>query len=214
MCFGPIPSFAASAALAGLGYATFRATSDKRKYFFALLPIIFAAHQFDEGLLWLALRGDGPKGTINSLSLFYLLIALVLFPVYCPTSVYFVEQNRSRRLFLLPFILWGSLVSTFLFIPLIRSEFSARIRESCIYYEVNILGHDVAVVLAYFFATVVPMLICSERSVKLVGLAAALSCSAAAIWYYESFLSVWCFAAATISTFIYELLAKPNLVKN
>jgi hypothetical protein len=211
MCFGPIPSFAASAALAGLGYATFRATNNKRTYLFAFLPLIFAAHQFDEGLLWLALRQDVPQLTINSLALYYLSIALVLFPVYCPTSVYFTEKDNFRRYFLLPFVLWGALVSTYLFIPLLRNEFSATIRESCIYYEVNISHHEVLVVVAYVFATVVPMLLSTERAVKLVGLAAAISCSAAAFWYYENFLSVWCFAAAIISTLIYELLAKPTL---
>ncbi|MFA6920729.1 MAG: hypothetical protein WC216_02715 [Gallionella sp.] len=57
MCFSPHASFAAAAVLTLIGVVTLGKPRVKGEWLLAALPLIFAAQQLTEGILWLILRG-------------------------------------------------------------------------------------------------------------------------------------------------------------
>ncbi|MGL4543652.1 MAG: DUF6629 family protein, partial [Polymorphobacter sp.] len=57
MCFSATASFVASGVIGTVGVATLRHVREPRTLLFALLPMLFAAHQFTEGWVWLGLEG-------------------------------------------------------------------------------------------------------------------------------------------------------------
>jgi hypothetical protein len=64
--------------------------------------LLLGAHQFIEALVWLWLQGHVPRG-VGHLALWaYLLIALVVLPVFVPLAVIALEPTRQRKLLMTP----------------------------------------------------------------------------------------------------------------
>ena len=101
MCFSASASFAASGALAASGYAISRLPKKECEKTLSFIPLIFAAHQFIEGVLWLNHAGLCPdqykEGAIYS----YTFIAYALWPVYIPFAIYKLESDKVRRAIIL-----------------------------------------------------------------------------------------------------------------
>ncbi|MFC2034393.1 DUF6629 family protein, partial [Chloroflexota bacterium] len=88
MCFSATASFIASGALIASGVATARISKPKFAVPLSMFPIVFAIHQFIEGLLWLNHRGF-LSDNYRFLAVYtYLMIAYVFWPIFVPLSVY------------------------------------------------------------------------------------------------------------------------------
>ena len=57
MCFSATANFVGSGVLVTAGFATLTRVKHRRELLFASLPVLFAAHQFIEGFIWLGLDG-------------------------------------------------------------------------------------------------------------------------------------------------------------
>ena len=55
MCFSATTNFVGSAALGPTGVITLTKVKERREQQFAVLPTLFAVHQFIEGFVWLGL---------------------------------------------------------------------------------------------------------------------------------------------------------------
>ena len=60
MCFSAEASFASGAVIGIVGVTTLRLVERPRDLLLASLPLLFAAHQLEEGCVWLALEGKAP----------------------------------------------------------------------------------------------------------------------------------------------------------
>lgn len=107
MCFSATASFTSSAAVAVVGVATLARTQHKNEWLFAAVPLLFAWHQFNEGMIWLGLTGDLAFGNLPGWGLVYMLYAQGLFPLLIPLSVWLIEPNRRHGRWILPFLLLG-----------------------------------------------------------------------------------------------------------
>ncbi len=93
MCFSATANFVGSGVLGGLGVATLLQVKHRRELMFASLPILFAAHQFTEGFVWLGLDGIlSPRATHDAGALF-MLYAQGLLPALIPLSEISVKEN-------------------------------------------------------------------------------------------------------------------------
>ena len=100
-------------ALLPVAALSLREVRQPRELPFALLPTIFAVHQFIEAAVWAGQDGRLPPGTTHLAVIGYLLIALPLLPTYVPLAVLLLEP-RGARLRVSPFVLLGAVVSAYL----------------------------------------------------------------------------------------------------
>lgn len=202
MCFTAGASFTAGAVLTAAGGATLTQVRARRELMFALFPLIFAVHQINEGLLWLALTGRLPALWQNPLTLGFLLVAFGLWPVYSPLSVLLLEPRKERRRIICVFLLLGISLSLFLVGYLLTGHFGAIIVNCSIYYH-TFLPYKKGLSLMYVAAVFCPYLFCSHRMVAAIGLVNILFCGLAYAYYLHAFVSVWCFFASALSVMIY-----------
>uniref|UniRef100_UPI0030EE6851 DUF6629 family protein n=4 Tax=Pseudomonadota TaxID=1224 RepID=UPI0030EE6851 len=91
MCFSATASFTAAGVLATVGVATLRHVREPRALLFACVPLLFSAHQFSEGMVWLALEGRlGPYALDHAVFLFTL-YAIGILPLLMPVAVLLME---------------------------------------------------------------------------------------------------------------------------
>ena len=201
MCFSATASFVTAGITGAAGIAALSRARTPREWPLAAVPLIFAAQQSVEGLLWLQLpvAPDGPSSTF--LTYLFLLFAEVLWPIYAPVACLLIEPNRRRRLTMAACLIVGLAVSAHYLVSIFTHSHTARI-----------IGHHVAYVTeaevsylmgtAYLLATGGVIVLSSHRA--MVALAAVVIAGAYVSYtlYWESFVSVWCFFAAIASVII------------
>jgi hypothetical protein len=219
MCFSATASFAASAALLPAGAYCVCTAARKNGAFLALavVPFVFAAQQFTEGLVWRGLENDDAV-LIETASAFYLFFAMAFWPFWIPFSFVFAE-SRAKVRWLFVAMTAVSLAWTLLYLPIAidphRWVVTSLVGHSIRYDAAALPGIAVMprpVWLAgYAVLVTVPVIVGQGRSmpgrgskaVNLIG--AALLVGSFAITYFlfwQVFTSVWCFFAALLSTFL------------
>ena len=199
MCFSAEVSFAASAVIAVTALPGLRRAKFSGEWLLALMPVLFSAQQFIEGLIWLKV-GQGQDTYL--LSTAYLVFANALWPLLCClTALQMEEQNGKRRLLMaaMPFCI---LMSGYLGYITFAYEYRADSCYSCggvlLYYaDIRVaswMGY------AYFALTCLPLIISSVRTVRLFGLLITAG-FALTLYSHEMRIvaSVWCFFAACCS---------------
>src|SRR5687768_7354448 len=101
MCFSTTASFVTAALTGAIGIVCVSRISRLRQLPLAIAPILFAIQQGIEGILWLSLSGDLDRSVSLPLTILFLLIAEVFWPVYAPFAVLMTEPSRLRRLLML-----------------------------------------------------------------------------------------------------------------
>jgi hypothetical protein len=204
MCFSAAGSFALSGVLTLLGATSMARNSSKPHRMFAAIPLLFAAQQAAEGMVWVTLDGGHPLLNRLGISAF-LGIALVVWPVWVPLAFRLLEGEPRRRRALGLLLCAGGLVASATFLLIVRFPPFAQIRGHSINYEYA--GSDDApkrllYLLAYVIPTVVPFFVSTLRMARLLGVVLVFSLVAATIVQRDALTSVWCFFAALLSGLI------------
>lgn len=200
MCFSANASFAASGVLALVGAASLRETKTARGRMYAAIPFIFAIQQLIEGFQWLA---DKPGQWSLGLAYVFLLIAVVLWPIYIPVSVYLVEPKPDRKQRLGLFIMLGAVISTYSLINLFINPIAVTGLACChIEYALN-MPFQTAIGASYAVATCGSMLFSSQTWIKAMGAAALVALIVTYLIAFAATVSVWCFFAALLSMLVF-----------
>lgn len=208
MCFSPTVSFAASAALASAGITSFKKTDTHKETLFACVPLIFAAQQFIEGLLWLSLLSGTNEALRYLTTQAYTVFIGIIWPVFIPLSIWVLEPEPTRKRMILPIIALGTSIGIYTLNLLYNYGVQASLIDSCCVIYENSLKQGEAERLTYLFATCAAYFLCSYRSVRLIGMANLAGFVIAYYFYEINFASIWCFFAALISTMIYVYLER------
>lgn len=201
MCFSAGASFIAAGVTGAIGIAALTRVSQPRELPLAGAPILFAAQQSVEGMLWLDLAPASDGSFSATLTFVFLLFAQVLWPIYAPITVLLVETNRRRRLLMLGCLAAGVSVAAYLLWWILARSHVALILDGHIAYVVR-SEHSAVVSVAYLAATTLPLMLSSRRSIVALGMIVLLGCVIAYAFYWEAFVSVWCFFAAAASVTI------------
>ena len=113
MCFSAEASFIAGSllSLGGLsGIVRVVRKKALRLLPYALIPMIFALHQFTEGGLWIALKAHHQEW-VETLSWIFVLIAYCLWPLLVPISITIMEPQKIRKKILIGFSVVGVIAS-------------------------------------------------------------------------------------------------------
>lgn len=201
MCFSPEASFTTAAVTGVIGVLALSRARSLREAPLAATPLLFAAQQSLEGLLWLAAPQAQGGPVSGGLVLAYLIFAKAFWPLFAPAAVMLVEPDAGRRRAMTPWLATGAGVSAYLAWGLASQPYSAQVIEGHMVYRAA-QGNPVLVALGYLTATTVPLLLSSHRTIRALGVAVSVGCVAAYGFYWAAFLSVWCFFAAAASAVI------------
>ncbi|WP_232068871.1 DUF6629 family protein [Mycobacterium mantenii] len=109
-------------ALVPVAAATLREVKHWREVPFALLPAVFAAHQFIEAAVWP--NGVVSPGMAQLTVRAYVFIALPLLPALAPWAI-LLPEPRGARLRVAPFAVLGTVVSAYLAVVVLTEPVTA-----------------------------------------------------------------------------------------
>jgi len=212
MCFSATASFAAGGFLLGLGAVTLKTARHAREMPFAAIPFLFAVQQLTEGVIWWTFSHQLPL--INSISTHvYSFFSHVLWPVYVPMAVLFIEPPGWRRRALMAVAATGASVGAYLLYVLVAFPVVSQPVGQHIEYVSPHFFAALTMTL-YLTATTASLLLSAHVRVRIFGTLSALAFAAAYVFYARWFISVWCFFAALLSVLVYFHFAALRLKGN
>ena len=152
-------------------------------------------------MLWLNLP-LAPDGSMSmALTLLYLFFAEAFWPLYAPIAVWLIEPSEPRRHLMLVCLGVGAGVGAYLLWWILGHPHPATILDYHIVYgsgyrQPGIVGFG------YLVATGLPLMLSSQRTVVVLGAIVFAGLVVAYAFYWEAFISVWCFFAAAASVAI------------
>jgi hypothetical protein len=201
MCFSASASFITASLTGAIGLVSLTRVNLPRQVPLAAVPLFFAAQQGIEGLLWLSLPSASGGTIATDLTFAFLLFAQVFWPVHAPFTVWLIEPGDGRRRLMLLCLAIGVGVSAYLLRWLLTWSHHATILDNHIVYVTEGRYSD-SLGLGYLVATSVPLMLSSRRTLLALGAIVLLSSVVAHLFYWEAFVSVWCFFAAAASLVI------------
>ena len=165
------------------------------------MPLLFAAQQTIEGLLWLTLPNPADARIAHGLTDGFLFFALVFWPVFAPFSTYAIEDDPKRRTAIGVCLLAGAAAAIYLAAIVFGGGHGASIESGHIVYRLD-QNPETAFGPLYLLATGVAPTLSSHRAVTLLGFIVVAGSLVAWFAYWEAFVSVWCFFAAGASAAI------------
>ncbi len=209
MCFSATASFIAGTSLSVFGVATIQRAETKSEIPFATIPLLFGVQQLIEGVLWLTFSHEAPL-LQQIMTYLYSGFSHVLWPIYVPLAMGFMEAVPWRRKTIFAFEAVGCAVGLFLLYLIVTHPVVAEVVGHHIVYA-SIHFFDRPVMMLYVAATCFSCFFSSHGFVRLFGCLAFLSFVAAYLVDMMALFSVWCFFAAILSFLIYFHLSFRNL---
>ena len=126
MCFSAAASFVAGTSLSAIGVTTLRRAETKTEVPFAAIPLLFGIQQLTEGVIWLTFRHDAPP-LKQSMTYVYSGFCHVLWPLYVPFAMSFMETARWRTRAFSAFQAAGLLVGLYLLCSIVTRPIVAEL---------------------------------------------------------------------------------------
>lgn len=207
MCFSATASFSAGIVLTAAGIATVKKVQHKKELLFASIPLLFAAQQFTEGLLWLSLTNARYTFIIKPATYLFLLFAQVIWPLLVPVSMLLLSENEKQKKILSLLTAIGFTVSGYLLYCLYLFPIAANILGHHIRYQLDFPAELAFVIGIYYFAvTVFPPLFLKSLKMKWLSLIILGSYIFTRFFFAAYFISLWCFFAAIISIVVWAII--------
>ena len=207
MCFSSEASFVGGVVISAIGVATIREIHKPSQLVFASIPLFFGIQQIVEGCLWVTLPNADYLNIQKVLTIFYLILAQVLWPAIIPVSVLLMEENQKKRRLLRIFLAMGITLSLYYSMCLLLFTVTPEINGYHILYTTtfpDLLAIPAFVV--YLVATITPLFISGIKRTHLMAVLMFFSCLITGIFFTQYLISVWCFFAALISAVIFWIL--------
>ena len=201
MCFSATANFVGSAILGTVGVVTLMKVKHRRELLFAMLPILFAIHQFIEGFVWLGLDGILSPMVAHDMGAAFMLYAQGLLPFLLPLSVLLFEPDVRSRRRMLPFVVLGGATTLYILWALTAYPLQLYVRANSIVY-INQATNNTAVAVFYVIATCGSLFFSKIRMMVVFGAAnLAILLIVMEVKRY-AFTSLWCAYAAVASAII------------
>lgn len=180
--------------------ATLKKAQRKVEVPFAMIPLLFGVQQIIEGMLWLSFRFDAPLLKVITTYAFTL-FSHVLWPIFVPFAIGFLETVAWRKKVILAFQTTGIVVSLYLLYFIVRYPVISEVAEHIVYVSPHF--NKVPVMVLYLAATCVGAFFSSHPIINIFGILALLLFLVAYWIHAVAFFSIWCFFAAILSAVIY-----------
>lgn len=210
MCFSATSSFIAAGVIGSIGIATLRQVREPRALLFAAVPMLFAVHQFTEGLVWLGLDGRIGALALDHVAFLFTLYAQAILPMLMPAAVALMEPRGWRRRAIFGLTGIGMVVGAWDAYGLIALPTHVLIDQHSIAYR-NAMTGNFGISCLYVLATCGALLLSTHRVVRAYGVLNVIVLTIAEIVRAYAFASVWCFYAAIMSVVIYWQFRRLNI---
>jgi hypothetical protein len=210
MCYSATASFIASGVIGTIGVATLRQVREPRALLFAAVPILFAVHQFSEGLVWLGLEGRIGRIGLDHISFLFTLYAQGILPLLMPLAVALMEPPGRRRQAIIALTCVGGIACVWDIYGLIFLPSQCYVEQNSIAYR-NPMTGNLWISLLYILATCGALLLSTHRVVRWYGVFNVIALTITQIVKEYAFASVWCFYAALMSIMIYWQFNRRNI---
>ncbi|AMK17644.1 DUF6629 family protein [Sphingobium herbicidovorans] len=210
ICYSASASFVASGVIGSIGVATLSHVREPRALLFAAVPLLFAAHQFTEGFVWLGLDGRIGPVALDHVTFLFMFYAQGVLPFLMPLAVLLMEPPGQRRSAIMALTVLGALVCAWMIYGLIFFESTCSVEQYSIAYR-NPLTGNFGVSLLYILATCGALVLSTHRVVRWYGVLNIIGLTIAQLVKEFAFASVWCFYAATLSMVIYWQFRRRNI---
>ncbi|PKP04567.1 MAG: hypothetical protein CVU11_04080 [Bacteroidetes bacterium HGW-Bacteroidetes-6] len=207
MCFSATASFGAGAVLSIMGLASIKKAQTPVQIPFASIPFLFAVQQFSEGFLWLSLT-DPSFASLREFSTYaFLFFAQIVWPFWVPFAVLKMEPIAKRKKVERILLVAGSLVSVYFIWCIFTFPVNGVIADYHIFYTFGYPPQITPWVSGvYAIATIGATMVSSIKKMWVFGLLVLLSYIVTLIFYFDFFVSVWCFFAAILTVLIFEIM--------
>jgi hypothetical protein len=190
-----------SGVLGAVGVVTLTKVKHRRELLFAILPTLFAVHQFIEGFVWLGLDGVFSPTVAHDMGAAFMLYAQGLLPFLLPLSVLLFEPTAQRRRRMLPFLVLGGATTLYILWALTAYPLQLYVKGNSIVY-MNQATNNTAVALLYVIATCGSLFFSKIKMMVMFGAAnLAILLIVMEVKRY-AFTSLWCAYAAVASVII------------
>lgn len=217
MCFSAQASFITAGILSTIGILAITKSKFKKITAIASTPLFFAIQQVFEGIIWVTINSGNSISLLHKFAVYgFVFFASTFWPTAIPISLYFIEQNKTRKKLLIGTSILGILFSIGYLICWFFMGVKAEVINHHIAYKFinpknkpNIFYFLESIGLAiYLIATAGSMFISSINYMWILGILVIISLIISQIFYYLAFGSIWCFFAAIISLLIYFIVDK------
>ncbi len=180
-----------------------------------MFPFAFGLQQGLEGLVWLGIRDDNAS-SVSLASRGYLFFSHLFWLAWVPFSTAMIEPNAARRKMLAALTGVGFLFGLSVFLPAFLIDGWLRVEpiNGSLEYGTSLIYEGIIdrTWLRLFYAALVvgALLISSDVRIRVFGALVAGSLIVTYIFYAYSFISVWCFFAAILSTYLVVLIRQDS----
>ena len=199
MCFSPTGDLIAGTVVVALGVDACRNLKGRTENLsIATFPLLLGAHQIDEAFVWWGLQGRVSAQVGHVAMWIYLLIALVVLPIFVPVVLGVFEPSPRLRWRYLPFAALGTFVSGVMLETMLAQSPSVALGSHHLAYSIG-LQHGVFFVGLYIVATCGPMLTSGRGLLIVFGCVNLAAVIPLALLCASGFTSLWCLYAALVS---------------
>lgn len=196
MCFSPQADVVTGVVVGAIGIDSFRHLRGRNDHLLlATLPLLLGGHQLVEAFIWWGIEGRVPH-TVGRVALWiYLLVALVVLPIFVPVAVIALEPTTRRRWQLAPFVLLGTGVAVVLLTAMLRAPIDVSAHSYHLEYSSSV-SHGGFVVICYVVAACGALLFSGYRHIEIFGFANVVVIALLAWVTLDGLPSLWCGYAA------------------
>jgi hypothetical protein len=213
MCFSATASFTVAAVLLPVGLYSIKVARDldNRWMPFAICPMAFSIQQAIEGVLWLGIN-SGDEAIITVASRGFLFFSHFFWMAWIPFSIYWLGGELWRRKLLLLLTGVGALFGLSVFLPsvFITDWLSVELVRNSLEYKTVLIYDNIAnrTVLRVFYALLIlsALFLSLDWRIRISGSLIGTSLIVTYLLFPHAIISIWCFFAAILSTFIMGIL--------
>ena len=201
MCFSATASFTVAAVLTAVGAVALAGSDRRSTHMLAAIPLLFAAQQGAEGVVWLTLA-DEHQGLLHRASTdLFLGFALAVWPTWFPLAALVRETNAGRRRLLRLLVGLGVVVSAVGAGAIVLQQPRAVVLAHNIHYDFGapVGPLQLSYLGLYALPIVAPFMISTMPLAPAVGVALLVGLITTLVVKLSALTSVWCFFAAISS---------------
>ena len=209
MCFSATASFGASAILFGIGLISMKNSENRAQKFLASIPLLLSTQQIFEGVLWLSISNPAYFEWVKPSTYGFLLFAQVIWPIFIPMAILFLEKEPKRKKALWYFLAAGILQALLMGYGLLFFPAESTILNSHIRYDMDFpAANNWYGGAFYILATGFSPFVSSIKRISLIGVIILFTYLFTRIYYEYYVISIWCYFAAMISFVILSVCLK------
>jgi len=217
MCFSATASFTLFGALVPAGiYTIARSRRSNSAWLpFAAFPLAFGIQQGFEGFAWLGIQ-VGNETMVSVSSRGFLFFSHFFWLAWVPLSVWMIETNPARKRVLVMLATIGFVFGLSIFLPsfLIYDWLAIELVNRSLEYKTTLIydGFVNRTALRLFYAAILvsALLVSIDRRIQIFGVLVAASLVVTYAFFAYAFISIWCFFAAILSTYLAAIIVRDS----